>query len=295
MIYRKILLFISSCLFSFLCTAQKKEVQVVLLAGQSNMAGHGNFDALDEKALDRVKKAGIRVKLATREPQKKEPVPLTWYNGGSNKKYNFKKHFGPELFSGVVLSETYPEDDFLLIKTAVGGTSLYGAWNPNWTQEKAKIAERGAARQSMQLYQKHIKNIKSNLAVLESKGIPYKIVGVLWMQGEADTNNELKATAYQQNLENLIAAYRKEFGIEKLPFVIGQINIPPRKFKQGPTLVRKAMEQVVADNKNVALVKTSTDVSWTDYPKHSDDTHYNTEGQKRLGVAFAKALCSILK
>lgn len=295
MFYRKLLLMISSFLFSAFCFAQKKEVQVVLLGGQSNMAGHGNYNALDTASLLRVQKASEKVLLATRDPKKKEPVPLTGYNGGKSKKYNFSKHFGPELFSGVVLSEKYPEEDFLLIKTAVGGTSLYGAWSPNWTKEKAMVAERGEQRQKMQLYKSHLKNIKSNLAALEAKGIPYKIVGMLWMQGEADTNSELKANAYEANLKELIAAYRKEFKSKDLPFVVGQVNVLPRKFKEGPSIVRKAMENVAAADNKVVLVKTAMDKAWLDFPKHSDNTHYNVEGQKRLGTAFGEALYKLIK
>lgn len=293
MIYRKVLLMLSSFLFSVFCIAQKKEVQIVLLGGQSNMAGHGSFKELDKASLIRLEKAKQHVLLSASNP-KKDAVPLGPYNGGKNKKYDFKMHFGPELFSGIVMSEKYPNQEFLFIKKAVGGTSLYGAWNTNWTKEKAAIAERGDARKKMKLYSEHINNIKINLQQLEEKGIAYKIVGMLWMQGESDTNSELKATHYEANLKELISSYRKEFGIKDLPFVFGQINVLPRKFKEGPAIVRKAMEHVANADKNVSLIKTVANKPWNDFPKHSDNTHYNTEGQKRLGTAFGEALYKLI-
>ena len=293
--YKSFLLLFSSLLFSVFNFAQKKEIQIVLLGGQSNMEGHGNYDALDTASLLRVQKASEKVLLATRDLKKKEPVPLTGYNGWKSKKYNFSKHFGPELFSGAVLSEKYPEKDFLLIKTAVGGTSLYGAWNPNWTKEKAMVAEKGEQRQKMQLYKSHLKNIKSNLAALDAKGIPYRIIGMLWLQGESDTGSEVKAKSYQDNLEKLINSYRQEFEIENMPFILGQINILPKKFKEGPAIVRKAMQSVADIDENVSIINTTSELPWDDYPKHSDNVHYNTEGQKRLGIAFAKALIEFMK
>ena len=35
------------------------------------------------------------------------------------------------------MAEKYPNDEFIFIKRSVGGTSLYGCWNPDWTYEKA--------------------------------------------------------------------------------------------------------------------------------------------------------------
>ena len=115
------------------------------------------------------------------------------------------------------------------------------------------------------------------------------------MQGENDAAREISATTYKNNLLSLINSYRAEFKESKMPFVIGQINSNYGKFKnKGSKMVRTFMQEVADEDKNVAIINTSMDKSWSDYPKHSDNVHYNTEGQKRLGTAFANKLIKLI-
>ena len=265
-------------------TFSQENVHVVLLAGQSNMAGRGISNELDAALVKRIRKVSDRVLITTSDNTKKKPEPLSSYN----------KNFGPELLVGLTLAEANPNQHYLLIKKAVGGTSLYGAWNTEWAEEKATISERGTVRQKLKLYSQHIKNIHYNLDELKKQGTKYKVLGVLWMQGESDTNKEITATNYQINLQKLIAGYRKELKKKELPFVIGQVNVMPRKYKKGPEQVRNAMLNLSNTDDYISIIETSTDISWSDFPKHTDNLHYNTEGQKRLGVAFAKYLIKIL-
>lgn len=282
---------LSGVLISFTAVAQE-EIQVVLLSGQSNMVGHGNYDALDDATKKRIEKIGDRVLVTN---HKNEPKPLSEVSGKKSKKYNFSKHFGPELFIGLTLAEKYPNQRFLLIKKAVGGTSLYGAWNPNWTQEKADIAERGVVRKKLKLFSEHITIIKNHFKRLDSEGKTYKVLGATWLQGEGDTNKEITAINYKENLKKLINSYKKELSISEFPFIIGQINALPRKYKAGPKQVRDGMLAVANADKNVSIIKTKNNKPWSDFPKHSDDLHYNTKGQKRFGIAFAKALIKLLE
>ena len=78
-----------------------------------------------------------------------------------------------------------------------------------------------------------------------------------------------------------------------MPFVLGQINNPAPGGYTG--VVRDAMVKVAQQDSLTGLVTTSTDTSWSDYPKHPDDVHYNAEGQKRLGIAMARKLINLAK
>ena len=267
------------------------EVQIVLLAGQSNMAGAGNYDDLSITDKLRLEAVANRVKLSTNE---KQAIPLTYYLSPSkSKKYKFEKFFGPELFIGIIVAEKNPEREFLLIKTALGGTSLHGVWSPDWTKEKAQIVEMDKERQSVSLYADHIQLINQNLQGLKQEGKRYNIVGIAWMQGERDAGHAICAPVYGENLERLIQAYRDDLKNPELPFVFGQINSTRGKFKAGPSMVRKAMTEVAQSTNACIMIPTSTDSKWSDYPKYVDNTHYNTEGQKRLGTNMAKALQSL--
>ncbi|WP_298365797.1 sialate O-acetylesterase [uncultured Lutibacter sp.] len=282
-------------LFNITSCAQKKDVHIILLAGQSNMAGHGDYEILDASLKKRLEKVADRVLLSTSDNPKIAPRPLSYYTT-EIEKYDFNKHFGPELFIGLTLAEANPKQEYLLIKKAVGGTSLYGAWSTDWSAEKNELAERGV-RKKLKLYKAHLQNINANLTRLKKEGKTYKIIGLAWMQGESDTNKEITASSYQKNLQQLINGYRKQLKIESLPFVIGQVNPLPRKFKKGPGLVRNGMEEVARLDNKIEIVKTELSLTkkWNDFPKHSDNLHYNTEGQKRLGTAFANKLIALNK
>ncbi len=267
------------------------DVHVVLLAGQSNMAGAGNFDELNIEEIERIKNVSNRIALSYNGG---EVRPLSYYDNKPSEKYDFIKRFGPELFMGLTLAENNPKQEFLFIKRSQGGTALYGAWNPKWTLEKAKAVEK-EPKQDVQLYNTHIEDIRANLKALEAQGKSYKIIGLAWMQGENDAAKEVSATTYESNLKMLIKSYRDEFDVADMPCVIGQINSRYGNFKAGPNMVRQAMEDVAKSDNNVEIIKTTTDISWSDYPKHSDNVHYNTEGQRRLGIAFGEKLIILNK
>ena len=268
----------------------KNDIQVVLLAGQSNMAGAGNYNELDDATRVRIEQVAPRVLLSLAG---KPPKPLSYAVSKFHEgKYGFAETFGPELFAGLTLAEKNPSQEYLFVKTAHGGTALYGAWNPDWSAEKAAAVENNEQKRTTQFYNLHIEHTRSNLTRLEHEGKQYRIVGALWMQGENDAAREISAKSYEENLIALIKAYRNDLDEPKMPFVIGQINSTYGKFREGPKMVRNAMAQVSDSVPHAALIRTSTDPSWADYPKHPDNVHYNTEGQERLGRAFALALLS---
>lgn len=288
-LYFLILLALVSCTSTEIISQEKNEIQVILLAGQSNMAGAGNYDELDKAIQQRIEKVSNRVSLVFNG---KKVMPLTWYKNKPTEKYNFTKRFGPELLLGLTLAEKYPNKKFLLIKRSQGGTALYGAWNPNWTAEKAKAVEK-AKKQNLQLYKMHLEDIHQNLALLKEQDEAYKVAGFIWMQGENDATLEEAANSYADNLKILITKYRTTFNQKEMPAIFGQIN-SRYGIKDGAKTVRQQMELAEKNIENSYLIKTSTDETWLDFPKHSDNVHYNAEGQKRLGIAFANKLIKLI-
>ncbi|RKR12174.1 protein of unknown function (DUF303) [Maribacter vaceletii] len=267
----------------------KDEVQVVLLAGQSNMAGAGNYDELSEELKARIAKVSHRVWVSQSNTLQK---PLSFYDNKPSEKYNFKKRFGPELFVGLTLAEAYPNQEFLLIKEAKGGTALYGAWNPEWTLEKTREIEKGEEKQSWNLCDIHINSIKENLINLDQKNKTHHFFGMAWMQGENDARLKVSINSYAENLKKLIRKYRTTLNVEKLPFVAGQIN-SHYGMEGGVRIIRNAFLEVAAEDENVLVVETKENSPYTDFPKHSDNVHYNTEGQIRLGTIFANKLIEL--
>ncbi|MBD0403487.1 sialate O-acetylesterase [Flammeovirga sp. EKP202] len=271
-------------LLPLLSFSQNNEVYVVLLGGQSNMAGRGQFQELSSSNKDRANEASQYVSIASGSAKL---APLSYTASGKR-----QVNFGPELFIGIRLHEHYPDRKFILIKEAQGGTSLYGAWHPQWTQERALIGERDDKRQKMKLYAKHTQAIKTVIEQLKAqKNTAIKFMGMCWMQGEKDSRLEVTATEYGQNLQLLIQSYRHTFDVEDLPFVFGQINCPPRtKFPKGTAILRQQMANVSNSEDNIYMIPTSMQADWKDFPKREDNVHYNTLGQEKLGTAFGNLL-----
>lgn len=251
------------------------------------MAGAGNYNALSDADKARIKAVSSCVLLSRNG---EAPIPLTYtISKGHLKKNGYAESFGPEMFIGVTLAEANPEQEYLFIKYSMGGTSLYGAWNPEWTQEKAQAVEKGEAKQARKLYSEHIAAIKENLTALEKAGKSYEIIGMVWMQGENDAAREISARSYEANLTTLIASYRAEFNVPEMPVVCGQINSAYGSFPEGPDMVRTAFVDVADSDPNVAVIRTMKERPPMDFPK-VDGAHYNQEGQKRLGTAMGQAL-----
>ncbi|WP_440875648.1 sialate O-acetylesterase [Thalassotalea sp. PLHSN55] len=290
-----LLVFMLSCLSGCIVgfnSKTKPPINIVLLAGQSNMAGAGNYNALSVDTIKRIKAIQDRVTISV-DNSPLQPLSYT-YSDHHLKKYGFGETFGPELYMALTLAEQNPKQHYVFIKTAVGGTSLQGAWNPNWSQEKANTAEKGH-KQQLKLFSQHINQTKQVLAQLEKNQQRYKISALVWLQGENDAARELRARHYHDNLTALISAYRHKLKTPNLTVLIGQINSTYGNFPQGPAMVRNAQKQAAETDSNVYLITTSTNSTWQDFPKHIDNVHYNTQGQTRLGKVFANTLINITK
>ncbi|UXX80989.1 sialate O-acetylesterase [Reichenbachiella carrageenanivorans] len=265
------------CMISLCQTALP--IKVFILAGQSNMDGRGNPAELTSEDSLRWLKAQSQIMLAYNHDS---IAPL--YAAKSSdfilKKFKLQHYFGPELFFGINLAEARPNEQFLFIKRSVGGTSLYGCWNPNWTKEKAIVMNE---QNRPKLYWDTEAYLDKILTMPEYSN--YQIEGVLWVQGEADSNvdkiGEVPPAAYEENLTNLIHAFRRKTNRPDLPFIMFQV---------GKGKVVDGMYRVAKNVSNVSLIPQSTDATSPDfYPKYAPPRgHYNTSSMKRIGTQFAE-------
>ncbi len=257
-----------------------KKKKVFLLAGQSNMEGRANGDKLSIEDLARLKKAGNNVTLFyNHEP----PVSLQLSTPKKyiQKKFGLEKNFGPEVFFGIELSEKYPDEEFIFIKRSQGGTSLYGCWNPNWSEEKAALMKEV---DKPKLYFDFINYAKEVLAKYDPA--EYEICGMLWVQGEADSGTSKgrgtkPSETYSENLRTLIAGVRKEFNQPDLPFMMFQV---------GNGKVVKGMKETANQDAFVSLIPQSRDKSSSDFYQKNPPPigHYIASSMKRIGEQFFK-------
>ena len=170
-----------------------------------------------------------------------------------------------------------------IIKVAEGGTSLDGSWDPT---SPLSGYDSGNNRG---MYPEMLSYVNARLAELTAQGIPYKLSGFLWHQGEGDMNPTM-ADRYEANLREFIDSLRSEFGADLQVFAASVYN-PNATVEQGET-VRAAQVSVASSTAGVYVV----DLDEVYYDNNlqpnsenlvSDNLHYNSLGQVRVGAEFA--------
>ena len=117
-----------------------------------------------------------------------------------------ESRFGPELTLGLSLNIDAPSayTRVVVIKRAVLGVRMasFAAGQPLYDgllRDYARVVERYGQEQT----------------------VP---VGVLWMQGESDSNSAIDASAYSSGLRSFISQVRSDFKAPSLPFIIPQLS-----------------------------------------------------------------------
>ena len=202
--------------------AGKSPVKVFVLAGQSNMEGQGAIGGSQKGTLETLVKdpaSAERYKHLVGKDGKwvaRDDVWCSYGTKGALTVGGFAADgcIGPELGFGWKVGD-FLDNQVLLIKVAVGGTSLAGDWRPpssggkvgGWYQEMIKSVKG------------HLQNLKADFSNYDGGG--YEIVGFGWHQGWQDGCAQPMADEYETNMVNFIKDVRRDLGVPNLPFVIG--------------------------------------------------------------------------
>ena len=260
--------------------------QVFLLGGQSNMVGLGTNVSSPPLAF-----ALPEVRFYYGYPNVSALPEDTWVDlapGSGNT-------FGPELSFGHAIHALDPGGNYALIKHARGGSDVNEDWNPE-VENNVYAAFRSSVADALQ--------------ALSDDGDTYEIVGMLWTQGIRDGREGRSALQFQEDLEDLIADLRLNYGAD-LPVLISRLSIhqtvasvaadgftvPSCRISRetpecpdDPALpgfglngVRTGQEAVAANDPLSYLIDTDA------FEIAGDNSHLNTLGQIALGEAFADA------
>ncbi|MBB15750.1 hypothetical protein CMK22_10785 [Candidatus Poribacteria bacterium] len=232
-----------------------KKVKVFILAGQSNMEGHGQIRSLNHLGqhpqygylLEKLKNADGSWKeredvIITWQAREKKSGPLTVGWGSQN------HEIGPELMFGTVMGEKYDEQ-VLLIKTAWGGKDVFCDFRSptagSLTEDEALLLEREQSennnREIGYYYRKLISEIKEQLMNIDNlvpgyQGQGYEISGMAWFQGWNDfcqwhieIDQKKVGTGiienYPKNLSAMFRDLRQDLNVPNMPIVIGEMGI----------------------------------------------------------------------
>jgi hypothetical protein len=225
--------------------------ETFILAGQSNMVGAGGESST---LADSFKVMPPNIKFYEKTVARNLVVSTV-------------PTFGPEVRFCFELARKWPERNFLIVKYALGGTSLY-AWAPVWDSVSAAITDN---EKSGSLY-----TILMNSFKKDTIGKEINMRGILWMQGERDAMYLTSALNYLANFRTLIDSLRSQLKTPELPFLFGRIYAPTYKYRDS---VRSAQSHAARVISNTRMVVTD------DLPLF-DGVHFNTQGQLELGKRF---------
>jgi hypothetical protein len=229
--------------------ANKQNVWVFILAGQSNMAGRGIVepkDTIPDKRILTINKSGQLIVA-------KEP--LHWYEPtltGLDCGYSF----------GKTIIKNVPADvSVLIIPVAIGGSSI-SLWLGDSFYRNVKLYS----------------NFLSKVEMAKQFGV---IKGILWHQGESDAN-EKGIPLYKERLATLFTKFRADVGNNSLPILLGELGSfskTPEQFKS----INKTIHEYSLQDKNTTVISTG------DLKDKGDSLHFNSKGQRMMGRRFAEA------
>ncbi|MGS2738234.1 sialate O-acetylesterase [Sinomicrobium sp. M5D2P17] len=239
---------------------EKESVGLIILAGQSNMVGAGQKKEIDHKGISE---------------------HITYYNFGKSSKLSpaSDSSFGPELGICDKLSAYFPDKEFILIKYAVGGSSLYD-WAVDYDFEKVTTM---GTPEFGKLYDSLVHHTR-----IIVKGEKIKPIALVWMQGETDARFTTAGKDYYAGFRKLISSIRKDMDQQDLPVLYGRVN-PVIERYPGAELVREAQEKIEKDVEHAYMISTEG------LDKNQDELHYSSKGQIGLGHRFGKVLTDLIQ
>ncbi len=284
-------------------TAADKPVKVFILAGQSNMEGHGfvpadpkrnegkgslEFVAKNPPTADKFKHLlGKDGKWAVRDD--------VWIHylerkGKLTAGFGVKEdRIGPELGFGWVIGDAFDEP-VLLIKLAWGGKSLGKDFRPPSSGGEVGPYYKEVIDRTRAL----LKDLKKEFPDLGDR--KYELAGFGWHQGWNDRISQPFVDEYEKNMANFIRDVRKDLGAKDLPFVIAETGMTGPDEKNPRALSLMKAQAAVAEHPefkgNVAFVKTQNFWRAETISPTKQGYHWNSNGETYylIGEAMGQAM-----
>jgi hypothetical protein len=300
--------------------AAMQPVRVFILAGQSNMEGHGFVAAEPRRNGGKgsleflVKDAATAQRFAplvdtAGQWRTRDDVWITYLDrqGPLTVGYGARQELiGPELGFGWVMGDALDEP-VLLIKCAWGGKSLAVDFRPPSAGKPAYSlgAKADAAveqdpaivgrcyRETLALTRAALASIKDLVPGSDGR---YVLSGFAWHQGWNDRINDRFNAEYESNMARFIRDMRKDLGVPSLPFVIAETGMsgPEETYPRALSLMKA--QAAVAERPefkgNVAFVRTQAFWRPQDQSPHGQGYHWNSNAETYylIGEAVGEAM-----
>lgn len=234
-----------------------KQLDLILLIGQSNMAGRGKVDAASEPHNARI----WVINAQNDWVEAKDPL-------------HFDKPgiagVGPGLSFAQKWLELNPNTNLGLIPCAVGGSGI-----DDW-QAGAKHTQTG-----IYPYDAMLQRVKE----AQKQG---KIKAILWHQGESDSN-PVKNKLYEVKLTEFFTRLRKDIHATKTPIIMGTLGDFFVNKNPNAIPVNEIIINYPKSHRNVYSVSSAGLIH------KGDTTHFDTQSARDLGIRYAEKLWEIQK
>lgn len=277
-----------------------KEMDVVILSGQSNAVGYSRWDEVDRSFEDvgvfRYGEGVVAEALTDTDNLAKVQWGILRNGLGRN-----AMTFGPEMGIGQVFSERYKteKNDIGIIKYVCGGKALWDYWlSPSsvsrhigkWDGDLETLEVKDDTVKCGKGFRYIVETVREAIKKAEQSGYnKVNIIGMCWMQGENDMYVSGSATLYGMLLKNFLQDLREILAVENLPVAIGQAKMGASTHPTYPDQINKLQKKVCDEDEYAVLVPTD------DLGMQPDDqAHYDTQSMKTLGLRFGNALAGLL-
>ncbi len=219
-------------------------MRVYVIAGQSNAEGAARSSGLTEN-------------------RKRIPANVEyWFKVRKASTFADFKTYGIEVTLAWMLSKTYPRDQIVIIKFAVGGTRIKD-WDPDDPDS---------------YYWQAVEDVRNAVG-----GRKHTLCGVIWIHGETDCKSKSGSAAYGTTLGRIIHAFRNSLGSGKeVPFLLSLVEPPYGDYT--PT-VQQAQIDVVRTVAKTCLIPT-----WGIARLSKNKIHFSGPGLDELAERIARYL-----
>ena len=255
---------------------QKSVIHIIALGGQSNCEGVALSSALEQKVTNKqyqlysqgFKNVSI---VSVSNGVTSDPIKQCKLGFGTT-----TNHFGIEIGIADYLNTYYPDNQYCLVKKAVGGTTLGKFWTPS--------SDTGEYIKQL------INGINITIQQYERLGYIVKVDAFCFMQGEEESaSGEL--TNYYNDTLNMINYFRENFKSygDNIRYIDGGVYHSER-FPYGNPVnqIKKSVADTDTNNYYIdtiamGLTKNNLEESGID-----DIFHYDSLSMLRLGWAFGE-------
>lgn len=283
---------------------EAEPIKAFILAGQSNMVGHGFFDSDPKRnggkgSLREAVLSGKFKQVAEKNGnwRVRDDVWIQYFERKGKLTVGYGAGpdcIGPELGFGHVVGDALREP-VLLIKIAWGGRSLAVDFRPPSSQGTVGPTYTELIRLSREA----IAQVGTNFP--EWRGRSVDLVGFGWHQGWNDRIDRKFVAEYESNMANFIRDVRKDLNSPNLPFVIAETGIGGFEEKNETALALMRGQSAVATHaefkNNVAFVGTQAFWRTAEQSPSDQGYHWNNNGETYylIGDGMGKAMVDLLK